>query len=350
MPTRCERVGEQQVLNETNLRAFLHSLGLIEPDEPVQVEKAGDGNINWVRRVRVGEGARSFVVKQARPALERFPQYRASTERIAFEALYYRTVHPVDHERVCPAVLAFSESERVLVLEDLGSVPRMDALGPDAPELGPTVARLARFLAGVHRHLRGHPVLDRFTNEEMKTLHGDHIFELPLRPNDFPLPEAVRRRADALRRDAELVAVADRAYRRFRASRETLVHGDVQAGNVLVAERGAVLLDAEISHAGDPAFDVGVLAAHLLIPSLGRVDGRLRVQQLWEIYTAAHGVEGCPSFSDVARYAGLEMLRRTLGAARLPALEDEATALLAADVAVRLIRQPASRPAEVPTG
>ena len=117
-----------------------------------------------------------------------------------------------------------------------------------------------------------------------------------------------------------------------------------------MAERGAVLLDAEIAHAGDPAFDVGVLAAHLLVPSLGHVEGRLRVQQLWEVYTEAHGLEDRPSFGDVARYAGLEMLRRAIGAARVPALEDDRAALLATEVAARLILHPASRPVEVPTG
>ncbi len=343
-------MGEQQVLNDANVRDFLHDLGLVEAEEALQVEKAGDGNINWVRRVRIGGGERSFVVKQARPALERFPQYRASTERILFEALYYQAVAPVDRERVCPRVLAFSESERVLVLEDLGDVPRLDELPPGAAERVPAVARLARFLAAVHRHLRGDPLLERFTNLEMKTLHGTHIFELPLRPNDFPLPAPLRRRADALRQDSDLLRRADRAYEIFRGSRDTLVHGDVQAGNVLLAERGAVLLDAEIAHAGDPAFDLGVLAAHLLIPSLGRVEGRVHVQQLWEIYTEAHGLDGRPSFGDVSRYAGLEMLRRAIGAARVPALEDDRAALLATEVAARLIRRPADRPAEVPTG
>ena len=58
------------------------------------VEPVGDGNINWVRRVR--SAGSSWVVKQARPTLERFPEYRASTERIGFEARFYETVAGCD--------------------------------------------------------------------------------------------------------------------------------------------------------------------------------------------------------------------------------------------------------------
>ena len=57
----------------------------------VSVEPAGDGNINWVRRVRVPDG-RSIVVKQARGALERFPEYSVDPVRMVFEARYFEIV------------------------------------------------------------------------------------------------------------------------------------------------------------------------------------------------------------------------------------------------------------------
>jgi hypothetical protein len=47
-------------------------------------------------------------------------------------------VRALDVERVCPAVLDFDEAARVLVLEDLGDVPRLGGADPVA------AARLAR--------------------------------------------------------------------------------------------------------------------------------------------------------------------------------------------------------------
>jgi Ser/Thr protein kinase RdoA (MazF antagonist) len=49
-----------------------------------------------------------------------------------------------------------------------------------------------------------------------------------------------------------------------RARRETLVHGDYSPKNVLVREGRLVLLDHEVIHFGDPAFDLGFSLTHLL--------------------------------------------------------------------------------------
>ncbi|MBS01654.1 MAG: aminoglycoside phosphotransferase [Gammaproteobacteria bacterium] len=49
-----------------------------------------------------------------------------------------------------------------------------------------------------------------------------------------------------------------------RATRQALVHGDYSPKNVLVRNRTLILLDHEVIHYGDPAFDVGFATAHLL--------------------------------------------------------------------------------------
>ena len=52
--------------------------------------------------------------------------------------------------------------------------------------------------------------------------------------------------------------------RTTRAARYTLVHGDYSPKNVLVREGRLVLLDHEVIHFGDGAFDLGFSLAHLL--------------------------------------------------------------------------------------
>jgi 5-methylthioribose kinase len=167
----------------------------------------------------------------------------------------------------------------------------------------------------------------------MRRLHGDHIFRLPLRPNEFPRPAALEARARALWDDAELVRVADAAYARYLEPSGALVHGDVQAGNVLLAASAPKLLDAEIAHVGDPAFDLGSLLAHLALPAVARgalAAARPALGAAFGAHRGAHG-PGAPKLEDAVRYAGLELLRRTVGAARVPAATapDAALALLA---------------------
>ncbi len=77
-------------LGDDNLATYLAAQGLLTQPDAARVEPAGDGNINFVRRVRAHDGS-SLIVKQARDALERFPEYRVTTERIVFERRYLCT-------------------------------------------------------------------------------------------------------------------------------------------------------------------------------------------------------------------------------------------------------------------
>jgi 5-methylthioribose kinase len=339
-------------LSEASLPAWLRSRGLIGSDVAVRVEPAGDGNINWVRRVRAADG-RSWIVKQAREALERFPEYRASTERIVFEHRWLEIARPLDRDGVCPVVLDFDEASRVLVLEDLGTAERLDQALLRGADVDTALAMLGRLLGAVHAATGGTVSPARFANREMRALHGEHIFALPFVSNDFPRSAALETAAGRVWGDGALVEIARRAHVRYLEDRGALLHGDVQAGNVLLAPRGPKLLDAEIAHVGDPAFDVGTLAGHLLLAGVGRGQAALAAPQvgaLWRAYAAACAPPVRPAFADVARYAGLEVLRRTIGAARVAAVAGDAAGLAAIDLATVLIRRPPAGVEELPGG
>jgi len=355
LPQECTLVDPQLVLTEANLPDYLRKLGIFEAFEEIRVEKAGDGNINWVRRASARGDAsaegKSYIIKQARPALERFPEYHAPTERLLFEARYYELARPFDVGRVCPAIHGFDEQNRVLVLEDLGDAERLDhrldrgTVGLDA------VRSLAQFLGHVHARTRGDgSLVARFQNGPMQELHGDHIFRLPLEGNEFALPGRTRARADALALDPALLATAREAHSRYLTPEGALVHGDVQAGNILLVAgttEHPKLLDAEIAHVGDPAFDVGTFVAHLALPRVARgraAEALPAVQASWLAYASAHGSAGLPAFAQVARYAGFEMLRRTIGAARVDSVADDDAGVRVIEAAVSWILTPPDRP------
>jgi len=345
----CFPVSEQLRLGDEQLPEYLASRGIVAKGTPLAVEPAGDGNINWVRRARARDG-RSWIVKQARPALERFPEYRAPTERIGFEHRYFELASKLPEGGICPKILDFDECEHVLVMEDLGSAERLDhalARSADASEIAEVGAALGRFLAAVHGATTDPGLAAEFENPPMQRLHGDHIFELPLRENEFPLPPALREEAQRLRSDAALVRVADALYARYLEPRGALVHGDVQAGNVLLAEAGPKLLDAEIAHVGDPAFDLGMLVAHLRLPAVARGEPERAAEPVAALVDAygerlAGGL--AVPFANAARYADIEMLRRTIGAARVTAVEDPGAAQLVLREAVSWLRDPPDAP------
>lgn len=344
-------VGDAGSLTEEQLGDLLRTLGLLDDDRPV-FEPAGDGNINWVRRARSQTG-RTVVIKHARPALERFPEYQTSTRRIVFEHLYYEIARRYDEDRVCPPIYYFDEAHRLLVLKDLGSAERLDDALLRGADLDPALTILTRFLGLVHAATRDDDrLVERFRNDDIQRLHGDHIFKLPYQENDFPLPPEVADRARELRRSGALEETAARAYHRYLEPHGALVHGDVQPGNVLLRSSGPTLLDAEIAHVGDPAFDVGTLLAHLWLARLvapPRSPATDQASALWDAYTTASRTAVVP-FADVARYAGLEMMRRTIGAARVKAVESAEASLRAIDIAERLVQEPPKTPQEIDLG
>ncbi len=81
-----------------------------------------------------------------------------------------------------------------------------------------------------------------------------------------------------------------------RANRQTLVHGDYSPKNVLVYQGKLVLLDHEVIHWGDPAFDLGFSLTHLLSKAhhVCRFRGQFaRAAKLhWESYVACHDSPG----------------------------------------------------------
>jgi len=341
-------VRRQIELSEASLPGYLARAGLVRPEEPVAVEPLGDGNINWVRRFRTPSASR--VVKQARPALERFPEYSAPTERIVHEARYTECTARFDTEGICPRILFFDREQCVLVLEDLGAAERLDAALARGADVSRPAASLGAFLGRVHAGTRDSDLAGRFASQEMRRLHGDHIYLLPFRSNQFPLSPALSRRAGEIRSDSDLVARIDAAHARYLEPRGALVHGDVQAANVLLAASGPKLLDAEIAHVGDPAFDLGQLVAHLLLPSIARGDaapGRRAAEAAWSAYAAAAGPRAAASFAAAAVHAGIELMRRTLGAARVAAVARDDAGLAVVDAGLRLVRTPPASPAEL---
>ena len=69
----------------SGIEQYLSRSGWIRADEKVvSIEKPGEGNMNFVVRVKTNQ--RQFIVKQSRPYVEKYPQIEAPIERIATEA------------------------------------------------------------------------------------------------------------------------------------------------------------------------------------------------------------------------------------------------------------------------
>jgi 5-methylthioribose kinase len=122
--------------------------------------------------------------------------------------------------------------------------------------------------------------------------------------------------------------------------RPVLIHGDLNPKNVLVTAGRPVLLDWEIAHAGDPAFDLGMVSAHLLLKAcragFGDTSAPLAaaVEAVWRAY------EG-PAPADLAiRHTGAIMVARLHGKSPVGYLDEPAARDRVMSVAGRALASP----------
>ncbi|HEX2030080.1 MAG TPA: aminoglycoside phosphotransferase family protein [Actinomycetota bacterium] len=145
----------------------------------------------------------------------------------------------------------------------------------------------------------------------------------------------VRLAADAFPERAPLLRATLQevvALPRTGAEERRLLHGDLHDKNVVLG-RGVTLLDVDMARPGDPAEDVGNLAAHLVLRSLqagaGAGPGRAATRRLADAYREAGGAAPGPAVRRAAartlvRLACLYGFRRRWRAL-VPAVAEEAT-------------------------
>jgi 5-methylthioribose kinase len=121
------------------------------------------------------------------------------------------------------------------------------------------------------------------------------------------------RASDALRRDSRFCGIVTKlGVRYLQQDGPTLIHGDLFPGSLLQTDSGELrIIDPEFSFCGDADFDIGVFYAHLLL------SGHDNDALSWWLQAARQ--KQPDSVALVFQYAGVEIMRRILGVAQLPA-------------------------------
>jgi len=300
-------------LDAAAIDAFLREREWLDSGERVTgAAIAGEGNMN--RTVRARTDRRSVVLKQSRPYCVKFPDIPAPIERLATEVRFYQVAatNPTLAAHM-PRVLAFDADASLAMLEDLGE--GSDLLGTYAGE------RLERedlaILCELARELHTLPVPGEaraiLANHAMRELNHEHIFEVPLDPDNGldvdSITPGLGELARQLRKDdgyvAEVIALG-MLY--TGADGPCLLHGDYYPGSFLRTERGLCVIDPEFGFVGPAEFDLGVLAAHSIF---GGAEDDV-IDRIGAAYARPFDRKL------LAGFAGCELMRRLLGVSQLP--------------------------------
>jgi 5-methylthioribose kinase len=270
-PARAEPLRQGEVTE------YLREAGVLPEDCPVLVEELSGGVSSAVLRAESCE--RCLVLKQALPKLKVRDDWRSGVERALIEAKAAEALaRLLPPGAVLPPLL--TDPERYLFVM------------PCAPTGAETwKARLLRGELDYRTATRAGSLLGWLHGRSrddaaLATEFADRQYFLSLRVAPYLHTTAERR--------PELAAVIARHEERMLATRVCLVHGDYSPKNMLVGPddpAAVILLDHEVAHWGDPAFDLAFCLTHLHLKAVAfpvRAAGYLAlVQTFWEAYQEA---------------------------------------------------------------
>jgi aminoglycoside phosphotransferase (APT) family kinase protein len=120
---------------------------------------------------------------------------------------------------------------------------------------------------------------------------------------------------------------------------QTLVHGDYSPKNILVHKDGLWVLDHEVAHWGDPAFDLAFMLNHLLIKAFIFADARYRdaARTFLDAYAPGSSLEARTMY-----HVAVLMLARVDGKSPLAYLDDDQKRRIRALARARIL-QPVER-------
>jgi 5-methylthioribose kinase len=269
----------------------------------------------------VGEDGDPWVLKAARHRLDVRDEWTADPRRAHREGAILDALD---------GSLGPLRVPRVYRIHDDPPVLEMEWLAP------PAVNWKAELLAGrvdlgiVDALARGMSVLhQRPVPAGIAGPAGTALFD-SLRLDPYYRHVAARHREHAAALD-RLIADCT-AYRPAR-----LVHGDFTPKNVLATDGPPVLLDWEVIHAGDPAFDLGMLSAHLLLKAC-RDRPAPAASPLWRAAAAlAQAYHGPADPGLAVRHTGAIMLARLWGKSPVEYLTGEPERAAAATIGGRAL-------------
>lgn len=337
-------------LNLTTLPDYLRQrhaeIRMFETDTEFRLEEIGDGNLNTVYRISdTVHPEHSIVLKHAPPYIKILgPDYPLSVERLTYESraldVYNRLV-----SGAVPVQYNFDAEAAAIAMEDLRNarVLRTDLI---AGMVDTRIAeQVGRFMGIVHSRTyvdcvdteTAQRYKQQFANTTMQAITADYVFTFPYTQHEtnFWTP-GLEPDVQQLKTDIDFLQQAQHLKQIFLTAQQGVTHGDLHTGSVLVQDSTAKVIDAEFAFYGPVGFDIGLYWANYLLSYFSHQDAldiqsalKAAIVQTWNTYTAefkmvdaglkAQTLQGI--CRDAVGFAGLEMLRRLIGAAHVKDIE-----------------------------
>ena len=252
-----------------HLPAMVHRLG--SDTSRWQVREVGDGNLNLVFIVESPQGA--LVVKQALPYVRLVGESWPLPLKRSYFEYHALTRLAASDPGIVPVVHHFDELQAIIVMDYLTPhviLRRALIEGRALPDLGVVMGRyLARTVfrnSDLCMKTRGKKQAVALFSDNVELcditeslVFSDPYFAAPMNRHTSPQLDAL---VATLRADKDLKVAAQQMKHKFSAQCETLCHGDLHTGSIMVTDKDIKVIDPEFAFYGPFGFDIGMLLAN----------------------------------------------------------------------------------------
>lgn len=287
-------------------------------EHSLHVTEISDGNLNFVFRVYSDQ--KSLIIKYAPPYLRLLGEdFKLPKERICVEMhtmAYFKTIAP----SYIPTIYHTDEKEFLFAMEDLEDFETLQKVQLETPISLRIYEKLGDFLAKIYTHTPPHQKSGYYENATLKSISENYIFRFPHIANHEAL--SIPSFFKPLPKNATFYQGMDRLVNLFLNAKETLIHGDLHTGSVMIKEDKIAIIDAEFSFFGPLGFDMGNLFAHILLGEIyalfegKNVQWRDAIGSVWKSFGENEAI-----LHTSVGFCGAELYRRLVVPAKARPLE-----------------------------
>ncbi len=274
-----------QLIDASNAADYLRASGRIGATEAADVQELAGGVSNVVLLVSLPERGARIVLKQARDRLRVKDEWICPPERIWRE---------IEVLQICQQLLAQTLRNPRDVSFDVPGFLWHDATN----YLYAMTAAPAEHQTWKQRLLAtdADPRIAIACGELLGTLHGNSWRSKAMAEQLSDQAYFDQLRVDPYYRQiarvhTKLRPAVERVLASLRLNARCLVHGDFSPKNLLVWPGHVLLIDFEVGHYGDPAFDLGFFLTHLALKAIWAGSRAALYRRLandfWQTYCAA---------------------------------------------------------------
>lgn len=227
----------KEMTNE-DIIAYVKSVGIFPQESNLESSEIGDGNLNYVFRVKNTDTGKTVIVKQALPYLKVAGsgwKLTLDRNRIESDAM---TLQDKVSPGFVPKVYHHSDIFALTIMEDLGN---MDVLR------------------------KGFMTMKKYPHLPKQI--GEFLAKNLFCTSDFGLGASEKKEyvKKEIWASEELKLEVAKLKTIFMTKAESLLHGDLHTGSIFIDDKTLKIFDAEFAFYGPYSYDIGLLFANILL-------------------------------------------------------------------------------------